>query len=125
MFFGGPHLRSLVRIIALSVFVLTAAVGHGQSTATLSGSIIDPSGAVVPQAQVTMHGIATGLDRVVISDSAGNYTVPSLLPGNYSVTVQAAGFAVYKLASVALQVDQNVTANVQLGLASTGEIVHV
>jgi hypothetical protein len=51
--------------------------------------------------------------------------VPSLQPGNYSVSVHAAGFAEYKLASVTLQVDQNVTANVKLGVASAGQVVQV
>ena len=72
-----------------------------------------------------MHGIATGLDRVVSSDFAGDYTVPSLLPGNYSVTVEASGFAIYRVTSVTLQVAQTVTVNAQLGVASTGEIVKV
>ena len=118
-------MKHLVRSIAVFAIVLIAVAGHAQSTATLSGNITDPSGAVVPGAQVTVHGIATGLDRVVTSDSAGNYTVPSLLPGNYSVTVQASGFSTYKLTSVSLQVDQNVTANVHLSVAAAGEVVNV
>jgi hypothetical protein len=65
------------------------------------------------------------VDRVVNSDSAGNYSVPSLLPGDYSVAVQAPGFAAYKLTSVSLSVDQNVTANVHLSLATMGEVVNV
>lgn len=59
------------------------------------------------------------------SDPAGIYTVPSLQPGNYSVSVHASGFAGYRLASVTLQVDQSVTANVKLGIASAGEVVQV
>ena len=111
--------------IVVFAFILIAVAGHAQSTATLSGNITDPSGAVVPGAQVTVHGIATGLDRVVTSDSAGNYTVPSLLPGNYSVSVQASGFSTYKLTSVSLGVDQTVTANVHLSVAAAGEVVNV
>ena len=116
------------RIIAFCAIVLTvggAATGYAQSTATLSGSITDPSGAAVPKAQVTVRALATGVDRVVTSDSAGNYSVPSLQPGNYSVTVQASGFANYQLATVTLDVDQSVTANVRLGIASAGEVVQV
>lgn len=113
------------RIIVLIAILLASVAGYSQSTATISGAITDPSGALVPGAQITVHGIATGIDRVVTSDSAGNYTVPSLQPGNYSVTVQASGFANYKLASITLSVDQTVTANAKLGLASTGEVVHV
>ncbi len=111
--------------LALSAITLTTHVAYAQSTATLSGNVTDPSGAVVPKAKVTVHGLATDLDRVVISDSAGNYSVPSLQPGNYSVRVQAQGFADYKLASVTLQVDQSVTANVRLGLATAGEVIQV
>jgi hypothetical protein len=116
-----------IRIIAIFIFILYmgALPGHAQSTATLSGSITDPSGAVVPNAQVTVRALATGVDRVVTSDSAGDYTVPSLQPGNYGVTVTASGFADYKLTSVTLGVDQSVTANVKLGLASAGEVVQV
>jgi hypothetical protein len=102
-----------------------AVSAHAQSTATLSGSVTDPSGAVVPQAKVSVRNLGTGLERTTISDSAGNYSVPSLQPGEYSVTVQATGFATFRLQRVALQVDQNVTANAQLGLASAGETIQV
>ena len=112
-------------ILTFSIFMVAVSVGFAQSTATLSGTVADPSGAVVPQAQVTVRGLSTGVVRAVTSDSAGNYRVPSLQPGNYSVLVKSSGFADYTLPTVTLQVDQTVTANVKLGLASTGEIVEV
>ncbi len=117
-----PH--RICQIIAL-LLAAGSAGAYAQSTATISGTITDPSGAVVPQAQVTVHGLSTGVDRSVTSDPAGSYTVPSLQPGNYSVSVHAPGFADYRLASVTLQVDQNVTANVKLGVASAGQVVQV
>jgi hypothetical protein len=115
------------RIIGIYAVVLMAGsvALHAQSTAALSGSITDPSGAVVPGAQVTVHSLTTGADRPAISDSYGNYSVPSLQPGNYSVRVRASGFAAYQIASVTLEVAQGVTANVKLGVASAGEIVQV
>jgi Carboxypeptidase regulatory-like domain len=115
------------RILALSLFTLLAGApaGYAQSTATLSGTVTDPSGAVVPQAQITVNDLATGVNRVVSSDAAGNYAVPSLQPGNYSVSIQAAGFSPYRLPSVTLQVDQAVTANAKLRVASAGEVVQV
>jgi hypothetical protein len=125
IYFLEATLNYRYRISVFIAIVLTAAAGYAQSTATLAGNITDPSGAVVPNAQVSVQGLATGVNRAVVSDSAGDYAVPSLQPGNYSVTVQASGFAMYKLASVTLGVDQTVTANVKLGLASTGEVVHV
>jgi hypothetical protein len=123
--FLEANLNYFKRRIALFAITLIGAAGYAQSTATLSGRVTDPSGAVVPQARVTVVGLATGVNRVSTSDPEGNYTIPSLQPGNYSVSVQATGFADYKLASVTLQVDQNVTVDVKLGVASTGEVVQV
>jgi hypothetical protein len=121
------NLRYINKLAAIFtvIFVAGVAAGYAQSTATLSGRVTDPSGAVVPQARVTVRGLATGVDRVTTSDPEGNYTIASLQPGNYSVSVQATGFADYKLASVTLQVDQSVTVDVKLGVASTGEVVQV
>ena len=84
------------------LFVLLAGLGlaRAQSTATVAGTITDPSGAVVPHAQVTVHGNATGLDRVVTSDEQGGYTVPSLPPGNYRIEAVASGFSRYIVQSV-------------------------
>jgi hypothetical protein len=125
---SGGHMIFPTRILALCAFLFSigAAMGHAQSTATLSGTVTDPSGAVVPQAQMSVRIFPPAChERVVKSDAAGNYTVPSLQPGNYSVSIQAAGFAAYKLPSMTLQVDQAVTANAKLGVASTGEVVQV
>lgn len=98
---------------------------RGQSTATLSGTVTDPSGAVVPNANVIIHSLATGVDREAVSDAAGYYTAPSLQPGDYSVTVTAAGFARFVVQQVTLEVDGHLTVNAKLSLQSTGEVVQV
>lgn len=120
-------LRSRFYTIAAGMFILVrlSCAAHAQSTATLSGVVTDPSGAVVAQAAVTVHEVSTGSERTARTDSAGNYSVPSLQPGEYSVLVQAQGFQDTRLAHVALQVDQNVTANARLGLSAAGETVQV
>jgi hypothetical protein len=119
----------LNRFLKLLSFVVVLLAGIGlaraQSTATVAGTVTDPSGAVVPHAQVTVHGNATGLDRVATSDEQGGYTVPSLPPGNYRIEAVAPGFSRYIVQSVQLQVDQATTVNLQLALASTGEVVKV
>lgn len=111
-----------------TAFVLSlggAATAFSQSTATISGTVTDPSGAVVAGAQVTAHGNATGTDRVVPTDGAGLYTIPSLQPGDYSIRVVATGFSAYTIKSLMLQVDQRTTINAQLGLSSAGETIQV
>jgi hypothetical protein len=109
------------------VFLLAACAlaVWGQSTASLSGTVTDPNGAVVPNARVTVHSLATGLDRVVNTDSAGIYEVPSLQPGDYKVQATATGFSAYTVPKVTLDVDRSVTVNMNLAVASAGETVHV
>src|ERR1700739_4204895 len=113
-------LLGLVVLLLVSVSACFA-----QSTATLSGTVTDPSGAVVPGAQVTVHSLATGLDRQLVTDSAGLYVAPSLVPGDYQVQTKAAGFSTYTVKQVTLDVDQHVTVNMALAVSSAGETVQV
>jgi Carboxypeptidase regulatory-like domain len=115
--------KHLAASILLSGFFTLAA--WGQSTASLSGTVTDPSGAVVAGAHVTVHSIGTGLDRVVDTDSAGLYEVPALVPGDYAIQVTASGFGPYKLEKLTLLVDQAATVNVRLAVSSAGETVQV
>ena len=57
--------------------------------ATLSGTVTDQSGGIVPKAEISIKNTATGLTRAVSTDSAGFYSAPNLLPGNYEITVAA------------------------------------
>src|SRR6202051_4638082 len=85
---------------SLSVFVVMAIslLGAGQayaqvSGATLSGTVKDPSGAGIPNAQVTVTDMATGVAHSITTDSAGIYSAPNLLPASYEVSVTAPGFS--------------------------------
>ncbi len=109
------------------VVLLLVSVGacFAQSTATLAGTVTDPTGAVVPGASVKVRALATNVLRETVSDSAGAYVVPSLQPGDYEIRTSAAGFGTSVIKSVTLQVDQSVTANVKLNVQSSGETVQV
>jgi hypothetical protein len=97
----------------------------GQSTASLSGTVTDPSSAVIVNAQVTVHSLATGADRVVETDSAGLYLVPSLQPGDYRVKVTAPGFSANTVPKITLDVDRQITLNMHLAVSSAGETIQV
>ena len=113
----------LLGLIVLLMVGVSACLA--QSTATLSGTVTDPSGAVVPGAQVTVHSLATGIDRQQVTDSSGLYVVPSLEPGDYQVQVKASGFSLYTVKSVTLGVDQRVSVNMALAVTSAGETIQV
>ena len=116
---------STVVAILITLFALESGTGLAQSTATLSGTVTDPSGAVLPGAQVNVHAVATGLDRLVVTDGAGIYAVPSLQPGVYQVEISSPGFSPYTVQQVHLDVDQKATLNAQLAITSAGATVQV
>jgi len=118
-------MKLMKSIILASVFSFAAAVAFGQSVASLNGTVTDPTGAVVPGAKVTVHSLATGLDNNLVTDSAGIYVAPSLIPGDYSVSVTATGFGKDSVKKVTLDVDTKVTVNLKLPVASAGETIQV
>src|SRR5882757_602686 len=107
------------------LLLVSAGACFAQSTATLSGVVTDPTGAVVPNAQVTVHSLATGLDRQLVTDIAGLNVAPSLVPGDYQVQVKTGGFSQYTVQKVTLDVDQRVTVNISLALSTAGETIQV
>lgn len=87
------NLSFLTSLLVAALFTVFATSAWGQSTATVSGVVTDPSGAAVPHAQVLVHSLATALDRAVTTDDAGLYVVPSLQPGDYKIQAMATGFS--------------------------------
>ena len=114
-----------ISILAAVALVGSASTGYAQSTGTLTGVVTDPTGATVPGATVKIHGLDTGLDRTLQTDSGGVYAAPSLQPGNYSVTITASGFGTFSVERVALLVDQRTTVNAKLGLGASAQTVEV
>ena len=117
----------------LLLATLLSVQAHAQvAGGTLSGTISDPSGAVIPNAQTSLRNVATGITRNIVTDPAGFYTVPNLLPGNYEITVSAPGFATHVGTGINLHVGAQQVLNItmQLGQASqkfevTGEAPEV
>jgi len=114
--------RLILSLVVVSGLAISA---FGQSSATLSGTVTDPSGAVLPNADVKVHSLATGVDREIKTDGAGLYVVPSLQPGDYQVQASAPGFSAYTVQKVTLDVAQSVTVNMKLSISSAGATVEV
>ncbi|MGH9359340.1 MAG: TonB-dependent receptor domain-containing protein, partial [Terriglobia bacterium] len=115
---------SLLATLVLSFFLATSA--RAQVTgATMSGTVTDPSGAVIPNAQVVIKNAATGVTRDVRTDSAGFYMAPNLLPGPYSVTISASGFSTRLQKGITLTVGGTQVLNVTLQVGKVTNLVQV
>jgi hypothetical protein len=94
-------------------------------TASLTGVVTDPSGAVVPSAKVTAVDTAKGFPYTTLTDSLGRYVLRDLAPGTYSLKVEAKGFKASTQAGITLEVQQNATVDVALEMGTTAQEVSV
>jgi hypothetical protein len=94
-----------------------AAAGSGR----IEGIAVDSSGAVVPDAKVTIRSQASGLTQTVNTESNGHFIVPYLIPGTYDVSIQKDGFATTSLKDVVVSVGTTtpIAANLTVGNVST------
>jgi hypothetical protein len=110
------------------IALLAAAAGLvGQIvTASLDGTVTDPSGAVVPAAKVKVVNTSTNFEVHATTDTDGRFLFPSLPPGGpYTVTVEAAGFNTEERSGLTLDVNQAARLNIQLRVGSATETVKV
>ncbi len=106
--------------VVLCLIVAVPLLAQTSST-SVRGTITDPSGALVPNAQISLTNVADNSATSGTSDKAGLYTFPQLQPGTYLITVTATGFAP-STKQAQLLVDQPATINFQLGVQATQTI---
>jgi hypothetical protein len=100
---------------------LFASVIHSPAqvvSGTISGTVTDPSGAVIANAKVVVHNDDTGVQRTLTTSGIGTFTAPAIPIGSYTVSVDASGFAAYKRTGITLTVGQ--TLNLTLSVSITG-----
>jgi hypothetical protein len=122
-------LKSLIKFvtsIALMCALAPCLYAQQSASATLSGTITDSNGAVIPGAQVTATRKATGVEFGTTTNDAGLYVLTNLPPGEYEVKVQTKGFATkISQAPVVLQVGQSIKFDATLGIDPKAEKVTV
>lgn len=112
-------------VLGLVIFCLTGWGRAQEFRGTISGAITDPSGAVVPGAQVVVKETHTGTVNKTKSDAAGQYVVPFLLPGDYSITVTAQGFETTTRNGVTVEAQAHPIVDMKLPVGNTSETVEV
>jgi len=124
-----PH--STARLSALAAFVIFLLVSPASvraqttiSTGSIQGTIVDPTGATVAGAKVTISDSATGQTITQTTTPAGTYTSGSLIPGNYVVRVEAKGFKTLD-ETVAVDVGVTTSGNLKLQLGDAGQVIDV
>src|SRR5712692_4251591 len=109
----------------LFLFLAAAVAQAQQTTATLLGTVTDPSGAAVPGVAVQASNLGTNVVREATSDAGGAYSIPNLPPGNYRVRAANEGFQAARVESVTLQVEQAARLDLKLEVGNVTDTVNV
>ena len=113
-------------VLAVALLFTTGSLARAQITsATISGTIKDETGGVLPGVDVVIRNLDTGLTRSVVTDSNGYFTVPGLAPGKYEARGSLQGFATGVQSGIVLEVAQQAGFNLTLKVGTTSETITV
>src|SRR6266436_2611168 len=110
----------LIHSVAMLVDIQAQVAGG-----TITGTVVDSSGRVIPNANVSITNLATGINRTVTTNEDGLYIAPNLLPASYELTFTAPGFRTDVRSGIELTVGATVTLNTTMQVGGSKEIVQV
>lgn len=128
IFSGG---KSQLLALAVLLFAVTAmlvpqqASAQSATTGAITGSVTDPSGAVVPLANVELTSKDTNLVQSVQTNTSGQYSFTGVRPGQYMLTVKIAGFRTSSIPAVTVEVNKSAELNIKLEVGGDNQIVEV
>ncbi len=129
---GGPRTAShssqglgLLWLAVVAMFLLIVPQLRAQDNATITGTVADSSGAVVPNAALTLTNPANGQERETVSNSAGSYRFANVGIGTYTLAATAQGFQKYTKTGIVVNVAQTVVADATLTVGSAAQTVTV
>ncbi len=114
----------VLRTLRLAFFFVLATVAlHAQVVGgTLAGIVTDPTGAVVANAHVLVRNDDTGAQRSLLTSANGSFSAPAITVGNYTVTVEALGFAPYKRTGLDITVGKTLELTLKLAIAGADTV---
>ncbi len=129
---GMPGRSFVFRCLFVCVLGACSALAGGvvpaaaqSATASLEGTIVDQTGAVMPGVTVTVVHAATGVTRTTVTDEKGAFHLPLLPVGVYDLTTELAGFLPRKIPEINLTIGQTLTLSIQMAVSSVTETVNV
>ena len=126
---GGRQKRHLVSGLLVLCLGLVISPIHAWAQTTSAGTVVgvvtDPSGAVVPNATVTMTDKATSAKRTTMTNQTGAYVFVNVPPGTYDITINQPGFAEARIPNRVVEVGNQLTLNVSLKVGSATQVVEV
>src|SRR5438552_2116113 len=125
---GRPIIKAWLLSFAVMIALFLFASGSlAQSTTdgAIGGVVTDSSGAAVPNAKVTVKNLGTNAEEVVTTDETGYFRVGKVQPATYSVSIEASGFAPFKVERVIVQVGSVTDVSAKLNVAAAGATVIV
>jgi hypothetical protein len=114
----------LLAAFALALLLASSALAQ-IGTGSISGVVLDSSGAVIPEVKVTVTNADTNIRRNTMSTSSGDFSFPGLLPGHYSLSAKKEGFQVTNVPAFELQVDQKARLDLTLQVGQVSQSVNV
>ena len=119
-------MKSMLRVCLVAAICSWGVTSYAQvTTGTISGTVKDSTGAVVPGAAVTIKNTDTGITRTATTDAEGRYRAPNLSLGNYQVQVEYTGFRTSLRSGIEMTVGREAVVNVTLEIGAVAETVEV
>src|SRR5438046_10474649 len=110
-----------MQTLKLCISVFTALAFAQITTGTISGTVTDSTGAVVPGVNVTLKSVEKGISRTVRTDEGGRYRAPELALGSYEISVEAAGFETVVRSGITLTVGREAAVDFTLQLGTIAD----
>src|SRR5262249_32609584 len=114
-----------VWVLSLYLILSTAVAGWAAVGGSISGTVKDATGAVIPGAMITVTNVALRAEFKVTSDSRGYYSFPSLAVGRYDLSIEAPGFKAQKKSGIVVDVDSAVEVSMTLAIAEVTQEISV
>ncbi len=118
-------LKRLIHVLSVLLVIGVSTVIAQTGTSSISGTVTDPKGALVPAAMVTARNEATGVTYTQTTTDAGIYSFPSLPVGSYTISVEHPGYKTYQRTNNVLQVNTPLTVDATMEVGQVSELVNV